>query len=242
MNAVDKAAIRAAECEAAWMTEPATEDCQPTIDEQTSMEDIDFSDEPNDCEPVVEAVAETATEAPAPSEADDDPQRLGRHYLDQYGRTEAGEPTTAFYRGEVYRWNNNLNSFEPVTDAEIRGEITKSAKTQLVASAAIRLRLHLASGSDDKPPTTKKGTRSLVGNVMNVVESMTGIPSRKNSPFWLNDDEQPFDANEILVARNGLVHSPSLGTDRPSLLPPRPLFFSTNSLGCPFDPLATCPE
>ena len=77
---------------------------------------------------------------------------------------------------------------------------------------------------------------------MNVVESMTGLPSRKNSPFWFNDDEPPFDANEMLVARNGLVHLPSLGTDRPSLLPPTPLFFSTNSLGCPFDPQATCPE
>lgn len=87
MNAVEKAT--------------ATEDCQPTADEQTPVEDIDFSDEPNDCEPVVEAVAETATEAPAPSEADDDPHRLGRRYLDQHGRTEAGEQTIAFYRGEV---------------------------------------------------------------------------------------------------------------------------------------------
>lgn len=239
-NAATKAAIRAAEREAAWMTETATEDS----DAQSPVEDIDFSDEPNEREPVVEAVAvaETATEAPATSEADDDPHRLGRHYLDQYGRTETGEPTIAFYRGEVWRWHNSVNSYEPVAEAEIRGEITKSAKAQLDASAAIRLRLHLASGSDDKPPTTKKVTRSLVGNVMNVVESMTGLPSKTNQPFWLNDDEPPFAASEMLVAQNGLVHLPSLGTDRPSLLPPTPLFFSTNSLGCAFDPQATCPE
>ena len=218
-----------------------TEDCQPTADEQTPVEDIDFSDEPNDCEPVVEAVVETDADTPAPSEADDDPHRLGRHYLDQYGRTEAGELTIAVYRGEVYRWSNSLNSFEPVTDAEIRGVITKSAKTQLDASAAIRLRLHLASGSEKPPPTTKKVTRQLVANVTNVVESLTSLPSRKNSPFWLND-EPPFDANEMLVARNGLVHLPSLTAEQPSLLPPTPLFFSTNSLGCEFDPQATCPE
>ncbi len=222
--------------------ETATEDCQPTADEQTPVEEIDFSDDPNDCEPVVEDVAETDADTPAPSESDDDPHRLGRHYLDQYGRTEEGEPTIAFYRGEVYRWSNSLNSFEPVTDAEIRGEITKSAKAQLDASAAIRLRLHLASGSEKPPPTTKKVTRQLVGNVTNVIESLTSLPSRKNSPFWLEDSEPTFAENEMLVARNGLVHLPSLTAEQPSLLPPTPLFFSTNSLGCEFDPQATCPE
>ena len=241
-NAATKAAARAAEREAAWTTKTAEEDCQPTADEQTSMEGIDSSDELDDGEPVVESVAESEMETPVPTEADDDPHRLGRKFLDQYGRTETGEPTIAFYRGEVCRWNPSLNAFETVTDAEIRGEITKSAKAQLDESAAIRLRLHLASGSDGKPPTGKKVTRSLVGNVLNVVESMTVLPSKHNAPFWLLESEPLFDADEMLVARNGLVHLPSLGTDRPSLLPPTPLLFSINSLGCPFAPLATCPE
>ncbi len=214
-------------------------------DDNADVSDADETGETSETDSTLDGVpsaVDTESKALVAAEADDDPHRLGRLYLDHFGRTENGDPTIAYYRGEVFRWSNSLNSYEPVTDSEICGEITKSAKVQLDASAAIRLRLHLASGSDDKPPTTKKVTRSLVGNVMNVIESMTGLPSKQNQPFWLNNDEPPFDANEILVARNGLVHLPSLGTDRPSLLPPTPLFFSTNSLGCPFDPQATCPE
>jgi putative DNA primase/helicase len=201
--------------------------------------DIDFKDDPDD-EPLIEKPA--AKKPQLAAESDDDPHRLGRNYLDEYGRTEDGTPTLAFYRGEVWRWTSSSNCYEPVADAEIRGEITKSAKAQLDASAAVRLRLHLASGSDDKPPTVKKVTRSLVGNVLNVVESVTGLPSKRNAPFWLIDDEPPFDAGEVLVAKNGLVHLPSLGSGQPSLLPPTPLFFSTNSLGCLFDPQAACLE
>ena len=261
MNADEKYAARAAEREARWASETTTTpttmsttadivkwDAETTTMPTAASTTVDIAtglpitDEPNEGEPVAEDETETDADNPAPSESDDDPHRLGRHYLDQYGRTEEGEPTIAFYRGEVYRWSNSLNSFEPVTDAEIRGEITKSAKAQLDASAVIRLRLHLASGSEKPPPTTKKVTRQLVANVTNVVESLTSLPSRKNPPFWLEDSEPTFAENEMLVANNGLVHLPSLTAEQPSLLPPTPLFFSTNSLGCEFDPQATCPE
>ena len=176
------------------------------------------------------------------AEADDDPHRLGNLYLNDYGRTETGDPTMVFYQGEFYRWEPASNSYDRIGCDEIRGEITRSAKHHLDAIAAIRLREHLKSGSDDKAPITKRVTRSLVGNEQGVVESITGLPSKRGQPCWLIPEDPPFDANEILVTRNGLVHLASLGTDRPSLLPPTPLFFSTNSIGCEFDPTAECPE
>ena len=102
-------------------------------------------------------------------------------------------------------------------------------------------------------PGIKNGTVLTTGGIRDAVEGLEFCgfavlpPESPSEPaklktVWLEDSEPTFAENEMLVARNGLVHLPSLTAEQPSLLPPTPLFFSTNSLGCEFDPQATCPE
>jgi putative DNA primase/helicase len=72
------------------------------------------------------------------------------------------------------------------------------------------------------------------------LSSLCGIAADLEQPAWL-DGEAPFPAAEVLVARNGLLHLPSLVAGQPSLLPPTPAFFSANALDYAFDPTAECP-
>ena len=257
MNAVTQHAARMTEREAelaAWTAQsngqPA-DDVQPADNQAAEQQDANsvaktaddtIEAEADDSDGDSDQPVETDSKRLIAAEADDDAHRLGRLYLHGYRRTETGDSTIVFYHGEFYRWEPVANSYHQVSGDEIRGEITKSAKNELDAIATIRLREHLKRGSDDKPPITKRVTRSLVGNVLGVIESMAGLSSKRQQPCWLIDDDSPFDANETLVTQNGLLHLPSLGTGRPSLLPPTPLLFSSNAIGCGFDPTADCPE
>ena len=172
-------------------------------------------------------------------EADDDPHRLARSYTARHATSANGEGTLVFWRGEFWRWNGT--DYESVSESELRGELTSSVKHEFDLIAADRLkRWQEKADKEGEPPKALKVTRSLIANVVNSLESMTGLSAKVNQPCWLIGNP-PFDASEVLVTMSGLLHLPSLITGKPSLLPPTPTFFSSTSLGCEFDPRATCP-
>ena len=184
---------------------------------------------------------ELATPLPANViESDNDPHRLASVFLDRKATTNLGIRTLVFWRGEFWRWGGF--TYESISESELRGELTAAVKHEFDLIAAAQLKDWQASTSDDKGkvPEALKVTRSLIANVTNSLESMTCIPNKLNQPCWLVNNP-PFDASEVLVTKSGLLHLPSLATGLPSLLPPTPMFFASTSLGCEFDPNATCP-
>jgi putative DNA primase/helicase len=95
--------------------------------------------------------------------------------------------------------------------------------------------------STARKPTPLKVTTTLVNNTMQALRGMALLSTTVEPPTWIGE-EKPFPATETLVARNGLVHLPSLVTNQPCFLTPCMDFFSLNALGYDFDDQAPEPK
>ena len=69
----------------------------------------------------------------------------------------------------------------------------------------------------------------------NVLQALAGmaVPEGTTQPGWIG--EAPFQADEVLAARNGLVHLPSFVGGKDYSREPTPRFFSPNALDYDFD-------
>jgi putative DNA primase/helicase len=187
----------------------------------------------------MDAVSDKDSPRDRPIEAIDDPHRLARAYLNNFGST-GGEPTLWFWRGEFYRWKEN--AYRPVEEIEIRAEITRTVKDEFDGANVMRLREDATKPKGKKQdPVCNKVTTSLVGNVLQAAMSERLLEGEVDQPSWIGE-EMPFPANETLATASGLLHLPSLFAGDEALLPPTPQFFSTNAVPYRFEPNADCPE
>jgi len=126
----------------------------------------------------------------------------------------------AFWNGEFYRWLHGR--YAEVENAEVRGH-------------AVR---HLNLGY------CRVGSRD-VGNVMEHVKALTLLPGDMQAPCWLGKrpllDGKPWPSDNVLVAKNGLVHLPSFVAGRDYFHPPTPRFFAHAALDYEFDAEARDP-
>ena len=177
-----------------------------------------------------------------PKEAVNDPHRLARRLLtERFGGLR--QPELRFWREDFWRWKGDC--YRAVNAADLRAEIAGAVKEildreYLRAYAADLAEAAAGEGSRPKVPNVCRVTGPLVSDVRLALSSLCGIAADLEQPAWL-DGEAPFPAAEVLVARNGLLHLPSLVAGQPSLLPPTPAFFSANALDYAFDPTAECP-
>jgi putative DNA primase/helicase len=164
-------------------------------------------------------------------EAADDPHRLAQLYL-AGGRAGDGEITTRFWNDDWYRWDGV--AYRQVPEAEIRAGLTKKSKEefdrlnvkeQVIAAAPDEERGTERAG----PRRAQKVTTTLVGNALQALRSETFVPSDIEPPAWLGE-EGPVPAKEVLVARNGLVHLPTLMEGRETRWPLTPRLFTTVAL------------
>ena len=89
--------------------------------------------------------------------------------------------------------------------------------------------------SEEKVPIARRVTSRLITDVMENLRGICLIPSTVTPPAWI-EGEVTFPANEILPARNMLVHLPSLIAGKPDFsIPPTPRFFTTFALVYDFD-------
>jgi putative DNA primase/helicase len=87
----------------------------------------------------------------------------------------------------------------------------------------------------------RKVTRSLISDVMQALAGCCLVPSTVQPPAWL-DGPGPFPADEVLPARNALIHVPGFAEGKPgSIIPPTPRFFNFWALDYDFDPDALDP-
>ena len=91
---------------------------------------------------------------------------------------------------------------------------------------------------DGKKP--RKLMPYIIANVADVLRGMTLIRQAVLQPTWL-DGQGPWPAFEVLPARNGLIHIPSLAEGGDFQLPPTPNFFSSIGLDYNFELAAGAP-
>jgi putative DNA primase/helicase len=163
-----------------------------------------------------------------PLEAEDDPHRLARLFLDQCCRHPDGM-TLRSWRSEWHRWEKN--AYRIVPENEIRAELTSSTKQEMDRLNLIALQRHVGDGAK---PKAHKVTGRLIADVAHALASMTVLPARVHAPTWL-EGEGPFPPFEMLACRNGLVHLPSLVAGKPHFFSPTPRYFSSHALDFDFD-------
>ena len=83
-------------------------------------------------------------------------------------------------------------------------------------------------------------TTGITGNVLDQIKAQLLLPSGIEPPAWI-DGAEDWPADEILVARNGLIHLPTLASGGSYLRPLTPRFFTTAALDYAFDAAAPAP-
>ena len=76
---------------------------------------------------------------------------------------------------------------------------------------------------------TYKLTGTVVANILDQLRAQSELSWDIDAPAWLTTPE-PWPASELLVARNGIFHLPSIVAGQPSQLPATPKLFSTMAL------------
>ncbi len=115
-----------------------------------------------------------------------------------------------FWRGGWCRWANG--AYRDVQASEIQAK--------------------LVSCLNDR---WKRVTTGIVANCLMQLRAQTILPGAVEAPAWLGEPG-PWPADEVLVARNGLVHLPSFIDGGDFRRPSTPQFFSTTALDFDFDP------
>ena len=83
-------------------------------------------------------------------------------------------------------------------------------------------------------------TSQVTSNTSDVLKANAILPGRIEPPAWIGNKPGPWPADEVLAAKNGLVHIPTLVAGGDYTLPPTPRFFTTNALD--YDFRADAPE
>jgi putative DNA primase/helicase len=150
---------------------------------------------------------------------DDDPNRLAELFLE---RRYAGAEGTRLrmWRGDWYRWDGAR--YAKVEADELRGELWQVIEQEFN---------DLSQKSQVK---AQKVTNDLVNNVRSALASIVQVPGQVDQPSWLGGS-QAFPAGEMLVAKNGLVHLPSLISGEAELLNPTPALFNSMALDYDID-------
>jgi putative DNA primase/helicase len=173
-----------------------------------------------------------ANETPAEEthilESVDDPHRLARLIIDSEYRRD-GLLALRYWRGEWYRCDGA--AYRRLSESELRAVITRYAKAEMDAASA---------NAKKKKTAASKVTRGLIANVLNALASMSILPNSLEAPAWIEGDG-PHPADEMLAAKNGLVHLPTLRFGNMNLLGHTPLFFALNALDYEFDAEAPLP-
>ncbi len=182
------------------------------------------------------------------NEAADDPHRLAKMFL-RHHRVD-GLFILRFHQGEWCEWTG---AYRPVKESELSCRVNRAIKEQFDRLNKLALEHWKkeaaeaqAKGMKPKPkPEARKVTRVLVANTMQAMQGRTLLKRDIKAPCWL-EGKGPFNASEIIPAKNALVHLPSvvigeLADPAKMSIKPTPRFFATYALEFDFDPGAEQP-
>ncbi len=175
------------------------------------------------------------------NEAADDPHRLARIFM------EKGIGNLVFYRGEFHQWRES--AYRPMADYEVAAGQTKAIKAEFnrfnikeIDEWESRGKTDKKSGEPSTCPVARQVTKRLIANVDQALKGMTVLSGDKEAPLWLTANP-PFPAEDVLPARNALVHLPSfVEGKKTSIAKPTPSYFCTYAVDYDFNPTASRPE
>lgn len=171
-----------------------------------------------------------------PNEAPDDPHRLARGYLDESCRHADGL-TLRFHADAWKRWDGSR--YVEVPDAELRAELTASAKRELDRINLIAQ--ELAAAQDSPPPPAQKIVKGLISNIENALASLAILPAATEAPAWF--DGGKWTRRNHVAMENGILDLDSLFAGKPNvLLQHSPRWFATTCLPYRLDLEADCPR
>jgi putative DNA primase/helicase len=110
-----------------------------------------------------------------------------------------------FWRGGWWRWSNG--AYREIEPEEIRAKLLLS----------LNRRYHHI------------GTFH-VANCLDQMRAQTLLAGTTEAPMWLGDASVAWPPDEILAARNGLAHLPSIASGSGEIIAPTPRFFTTTAL------------
>ncbi len=126
------------------------------------------------------------------------------------------QPCLRYWNGEWYRWTRC--AYRKITTDEVKRRIFM----YLGRTAA------------------KAVSRSAINAVLDTMKLLTLVESAA-IPCWLSQGDK-YPADQIVVARNGLLHLPGLVRGHSTILPHTPNFFTLNALNYDYHKDATCPQ
>jgi putative DNA primase/helicase len=190
---------------------------------------------------------------------DINPHRLARMIISQR-HTHTDGMAIRFWREEFHAWNGSY--YRRLPRKEVTAEVTgllESESQRLYQLALIRYGIKQdrknyqdkpqTSGgkgepAKDKPPVPFRVTRTLVSDVIQAMTDIALLTEEDCSyqPAWLVKGQE-WPAEEILPARNALIHLPTFaeGDGDEGIRRPTPLFFSPFAVGYDLNREATAP-
>lgn len=185
-----------------------------------------------------------------PEGMEGNPHRLARRFLGERF-SAAGETTLRFWRGELHSWDGS--AYKPVPMNEVRALLSRWLAEEFDrlfeqerARWVVENGEAAAGRAGRRPPRPMPVTSRLVGDVLQAVAGLVLLAARDCpcQPAWVSaapeqapEAEAPaWPADEILPARNALVHLPSFADGKEAVRPPTPRFFNAFALDYDFVP------
>lgn len=143
-------------------------------------------------------------------EADDDPHRLARVFLDEHSPWER----VAYWRGDWWAWDQ---FWWQLYDSDLRAAVTKGVKAEFDRLNIEKQMLAMVKGKgsdddDDDAPKAKKVTMRLTSDVIQALRSIVNLPGHIEQQTWLDGTKRPncvnlenciLDLDAFLEAREG---------------------------------------
>jgi P4 family phage/plasmid primase-like protien len=189
------------------------------------------------------ARARAEVKVAARPEADDDPHRLARIFLDEYRvPPPAGSVGTATlllrsWQKEFWLWRQG--AYRAVAAGDVQSRLVASAKHSLDEACARCRGQWLADHDDgDDPPAVRKVTTALIRDTTQAAASLALLSAEVQPPAWLGGGPEPRD---LVICRNAIIDLPAFAAGRAgAIIPPTPDLFTLSAADIAFD--AAAPE
>jgi putative DNA primase/helicase len=171
---------------------------------------------------------------------EDNPHRLARLFVSQHVHPDG--LTIRFWRDEYHLWDGAAYRILP--DKEIRAQLNSFVAAEFERLHTLKLIKAAQKEGKGEPKAIPKPiavTTRLVGDVIQALSGLTVLTTSTypEQPCWL-DGRSDWPVHEVLPARNGLIHLPSVVAGKPCTILPTPAFFGAYALDYNFD--ANAPE
>lgn len=134
-------------------------------------------------------------------EADDDPHRLARLFLECHSPFDR----IVFWRGEYWGWKTY---YRQLPETELRALVTHGIKAEFdrlnveqQQRAIVRRKDGKNQSDDEDSPKTRKVTCRLLGDVIQALRSLVVLPSDTEQQTWLDGTDRP----NCINLRNGIL-------------------------------------